>query len=148
MIRPLQTKLTVRKVDNKVKCRLKSFGAAWVSVVFFALAVCGQPGDRRVLTLDRIFSSNEFRSETFGPARWLDDGSAYTTLEPSPTNKEVRDIIRYEAATGARSVLIAAASLTPKGAPAPLEIDDYAWSKDGHKLLVFTNTKQVWRQNT
>jgi dipeptidyl-peptidase-4 len=131
-----------------VKCRLKSFGAALASVVFFALAVYGQPGDKRILTLDRIFSSNDFRSETFGPARWLDDGSAYTTLEPSPTNKEARDIIRYEAATGARSVLIAATSLISKEASAPLVIDDYAWSKDGHKLLVFTNSKQVWRQNT
>ena len=131
-----------------MKCRLKSFGAALASVVFFALAVSGQTGDRRVLTLDRIFSSNEFRSETFGPARWLDDGSAYTTLESSPTNKEARDIIRYEAATGARSVLIAASSLMPNGASAPLVIDDYAWSKDGRKLLVFTNSKQVWRQNT
>jgi len=117
-------------------------------VIFFALAVSGQPGDKRILTLDRIFSSNDFRSETFGPARWLDDGSAYTTLEPSSANKEARDIIRYEAATGARTVLISAASLTPRGASVSLVIDDYAWSKDGHKLLVFTNSKQVWRQNT
>ena len=131
-----------------MKCRLKSFGASLASVIFFALAVYGQPGDKRILTLDRMFSSNDFRSETFGPARWLDDGSAYTTLEPSPTNKEARDIIRYETATGARSVLIAATSLIPKGASAPLVIDDYAWSNDGHKLLIFTNSKQVWRQNT
>ena len=131
-----------------MKCRPKSFAAALVSVIFFALAVYGQPGDKRILTLDRIFSSNDFRSETFGPARWLNDGSAYTTLEPSPANKEARDIIRYEAATGARTVLISASSLTPKGASGPLVIDDYAWSKDGHKLLVFTNSKQVWRQNT
>ena len=119
-----------------------------MSVVFFALAVYAQPGDKRILTLDRIFSSNDFRSETFGPARWLDDGRAYTTLEPSAGNKEARDIVRYDAATGARSVLIAATSLTPNGAPAPLEIDDYAWSKDGRKLLVFTNSKPVWRENT
>jgi dipeptidyl-peptidase 4 len=131
-----------------VKSRLKLFVWVWVSVGFFALAVYAQPPDQRLLTLDRLFSSSEFRSETFGPARWLDDGSAYTTLEPSPNNKEARDIIRYEAATGARTVLIAAASVTPKGASAPLEIDDYAWSKDGRKLLVFTNSKQVWRQNT
>jgi len=117
-------------------------------MVFFAMTVCGQPADKRILTLDRIFSSSDFRSETFGPARWLDDGSAYTTLEPSPANKEARDIVRYEAATGARSVLIAATSLMPKAASAPLEIDDYVWSDDGRKLLVFTNTKQVWRQNT
>ena len=107
-----------------------------------------QASDKRILTLDRIFSSSEFRSETFGPARWLDGGSAYTTLEASPTNQEARDIIRYETASGARSVLISAASLIPRGASAPLVIDDYAWSNDGRKLLVFTNTKQVWRQNT
>jgi dipeptidyl-peptidase 4 len=131
-----------------VKCRFNLIGAALVSVVCFALAVYAQPLDQRILTLDRIFGSNEFRSQTFGPARWLEDGSAYTTLEPAPANREARDIIRYEASTGARSVLIAAASLTPKGASAPLVIDDYAWSKDGRKLLIFTNSKQVWRQNT
>jgi len=132
----------------KVKYRLKAFCAALVSVVFLVLTVYPQSGDRRILTLDRIFSSSDFRSETFGPARWLDDGRVYTTLEPSATNKEARDIVRYEAATGGRSVLIAAASLVPNGASAPLEIDDYVWSKDGQKLLVFTNSKPVWRQNT
>jgi len=132
----------------KVQYRFKRFGASLASVFFLALAVYGQTTDKRILTLDRIFNSNEFRSETFGPARWLEGGSNYTTLEPSPANREARDIIRYEAATGARSVLIAAASLTPKAAPAPLVIDDYAWSKDGRKLLVFTNSKPVWRQNT
>ena len=117
-------------------------------MVLFVLAAQAQVADKRILTLDRIFASNEFRSETFGPARWLEDGSAYTTLEPSAANKEARDIVRYEAASGARTVLIAAASLVPSGASAPLRIDDYAWSKDGRKLLIFTNSKQVWRQNT
>ncbi|HEV7745564.1 MAG TPA: S9 family peptidase [Pyrinomonadaceae bacterium] len=131
-----------------MKCRLKSLGAAIVVVVFCALAVCGQATDKRTLTLDRIFSSSDFRSETFGPARWLEDGSSYTTLEPSPNNKEARDIIRYEAETGARSVLISSLSLTPPGASTPLEIEDYSWSQDGRKLLVFTNTQPVWRQNT
>ncbi|MGH9875821.1 MAG: S9 family peptidase [Pyrinomonadaceae bacterium] len=131
-----------------MECKLKSFATALASVVFCALAICGQPADKRILTLDRIFSSRDFRSETFGPARWLDDGSAYTTLEPSPVNKEAREIVRYEAATGVRSVLISAASLTPKGTSSPLGIDDYAWSADSRKLLVFTNSKEVWRQNT
>ena len=131
-----------------MECRLKSFAAVLVCVVFCVLAVYGQPGDKRILTLDRIFSSNDFQSETFGPARWLDDGSSYTTLETSPNNKEARDIIRYEAATGARTVLIPAAALTPGGTSTPLAIDDYAWSMDGQKLLVFTNSKEVWRQNT
>jgi len=122
-----------------VKFKLKLLGATLAAMVLFVLAAHAQVADKRILTLDRIFASNEFRSETFGPARWLEDGRAYTTLEPSATNKEARDIVRYEAASGARTVLIAAASLVPSGASAPLRIDDYAWSKDGRKLLIFTN---------
>ncbi len=30
----------------------------------------------------------------------------------------------------------------------PLTINDYQWSDDGTRLLVFTNTKKVWRRNT
>lgn len=124
------------------------FAAVLLCVLLFALAVYGQKDDKRTLTLDRIFSAEEFRSETFGPARWLDTGNAYTTVEPSPKYKDAQDIIRYETGTGARKVLIAAGSLIPSRASTPLEIEDYAWSKDGQKLLVFTNAKQVWRQKT
>src|SRR3954466_15328353 len=131
-----------------LKSKFKSSLSTLALLLLFTPPLDGQQNDKAALTLDRIFSSNEFRSETFGPARWLDDGSGYTTLEPSPTSKEARDIVLYQAATGRRNVLIAAASLTPNGAAAPLAIDDYAWSKDGSKLLIFTNSKQVWRQNT
>jgi dipeptidyl-peptidase 4 len=130
-----------------VKCKLKSFGAAFALLILSACLLYAQPGNKP-LTLDRIFGSGEFRSESFGPARWLNDGSAYTTLEASASNKGAREIIRYEAATGTRSVLISAASLISTGAPALLEIEDYAWSTDGTKLLIFTNSEQVWRQNT
>jgi dipeptidyl-peptidase 4 len=129
----------------KLKIRLVS---ATLALIVLLVTAQAQTTDKKILTLDRIFASNEFRSETFGPARWLGDGSAYTTLEPSATSPEARDIIRYDTATGARTVLIAATSLVPSGASTPLEIEDYAWSKDGRKLLVFTNTEQVWRQNT
>jgi dipeptidyl-peptidase-4 len=45
-------------------------------------------------------------------------------------------------------VLVAARELTPKGAEGPLEVEDYAWSPDQKRLLVFTNTRPVWRLNT
>ncbi|HEY6119178.1 MAG TPA: hypothetical protein VIV66_04415, partial [Pyrinomonadaceae bacterium] len=121
---------------------------ALVTLVILVMPLQAQQTGKGKLTLDRIFNSSEFRSETFGPARWLDDGAAYTTLEPSPANKNARDIVRYDAATGRREVLVPAASLVPKDTREPLQIEDYAWSKDGTKLLIFTNSKQVWRQNT
>src|SRR4030042_127288 len=41
-----------------------------------------------------------------------------------------------------------AAKRVPPGAAGPLAIEDYAWSPDGKVLIVFTNSKRVWRQNT
>ena len=84
----------------------------------------------------------------FGPARWRPDGISYSTVEPSADAPGASDIVRYDAATGARSVLVAGSRLVPPGEKTGLAIDDYTWSADGRRLLIFTNTKKVWRQNT
>ena len=101
-----------------------------------------------ILTLDRIFAGREFAAERFGPARWMRDGETYTTLEPSVEAKAGRDLVLYKAESGQRTVLVSAAKLVPPGASDPLAIEDYAWSPDGKVLIVFTNSKRVWRQNT
>ncbi|HET7464544.1 MAG TPA: S9 family peptidase [Longimicrobium sp.] len=99
-------------------------------------------------SLRRIFASRDFATEPFGPARWLADGNAYTTLEPSGEVQGAMDIVRYDAASGSRQVLVSARRLVPPGASAALTVADYAWSADGSRLLVFTNTRKVWRDNT
>jgi dipeptidyl-peptidase-4 len=97
----------------------------------------------------RLFGSREFSpTQRFGPARWIENGAAYTTLEPSEAVKGAVDILRYDPATGARGVMISARQLIPPGRSAPLDLDDYSWSPDGGQLLIFTNTKKVWRTNT
>lgn len=98
--------------------------------------------------LNRFYNTDEFEPKYFGPARWLENGDAYTTVEDSAATKGAREIVRYATATGARTVLVSAAQLTPAGAKAPLGISDYAWSNDLSKMLLFTNTKRVWRANT
>ncbi len=98
--------------------------------------------------LKLIFDSTWFDSERFGPARWIEEGAAYTTLERSADGVRGRDIVRYDTKTGTRTVLVSAKSLIPSGGNAPLQVADYAWSADASKLLVFTNTQKVWRQNT
>ena len=98
--------------------------------------------------LRQIFASGEFAArQRFGPARWV-DATAYLTIEPSPAVRSGRDLVRYDAATGARSVLVAADRLVPAGATEPLAVEDYSLSADGKRLLIFTNSRQVWRQNT
>ncbi len=96
------------------------------------------------LSVERIFSP-EFQPQTAGRSRWLDD-STYTVLEPKQSGGS--DLIRVDAASGRRSVLIPAAKFQPTGAKEPLGVEDYSWSDDQKKLLIFTNSARVWRENT
>jgi dipeptidyl-peptidase-4 len=105
-------------------------------------------GDSSLLTVDRIFGSSEFRGGTFGPLAWLSDGLGYTTLERAAGGRPGRDIIRYDAETGARVILVPAGRLVPPGDSTPLDVEEYTWSANGRRLLIFTNSQQVWRTNT
>jgi dipeptidyl-peptidase-4 len=103
--------------------------------------------DPAFLTLDRIFNSTELVPRRFGPAQWLDGGIAYTTLEPSAAGRG-SDIIRYDCEKGTRTALIAAEKLVPSGKSEPLTISSYQWSSDRTRLMIFTNTRKVWRYKT
>lgn len=99
--------------------------------------------------LARIFGPEKhYEPEAFGPARWILDGEAYTTLEPSESVPDAKDIVRYESGSGKRAVLVNAKSLVPPGETKPLEIKDYAWSENNARVLVFTNSRRVWRRDT
>jgi len=100
------------------------------------------------LTLERLYSSGDFFGDRFGPARWLEDGSGYTTVERSSATRGGQDIVRYNPVDQSREVLVAASALVPDGGDRPLRIENYSWSPDGTKLVVFTNSRRVWRQNT
>jgi dipeptidyl-peptidase-4 len=110
--------------------------------------VVSDPNDPALLSLHRIFTSKDLEFKDFGPARWLEDNSGYTTVEYSPDIKDAKEIVRYDPQPARRDVLVSAGQLTPKGSDRPLGIDDYQWSADGGKVLIFTNTQRVWRQNT
>ena len=60
----------------------------WLVWIIGCLPVYGyaQAQNTSLLSLEQIFSSNEFSSERFGPAKWIDDGAGYTTLESSDTS--------------------------------------------------------------
>lgn len=124
---------------------LTMLGVFMMAPVTDAIAQGGTDG---ILTLDRIFTQEEFKDERFGPARWVDDGEGYTTLEEAVEGDDGLSIIRYQTKSGKREVLVPAGNLIPEGADTSLYIDDYQWSSDKQKLLIFTNTKRVWRKNT
>jgi dipeptidyl-peptidase-4 len=130
-----------------------SLGVFALCLLFCSIPVISSAQDKPVdpiLTVDRIYNSREFASQRFGPARWLKDGASYTTLEDSKDVQGGRDIVVYSAETGKREVLVSASKLIPPplAGPNPLAIENYEWSAEGKKLMIFTNSKRVWRQNT
>ena len=106
-----------------------------------------QQADSGLLSVYRIYGTREFRSQPFGPARWLGGGEAYTTLEGDGTDPG-QNLVRYDTENGAREVLVAARQFIPQGDTVPLAVEEYAWSPDMKLLLIFTNTQPVWRLNT
>ncbi len=93
--------------------------------------------------LRSIFESRDFDARSF-QATWLPDGSAYTTLE-APSGASHRELVRYDPATGARSVLASLADLTPPGASDPLTVTGYQFSPDGAWALLRTDGDGFWK---
>jgi len=117
-----------------------------------ALTTCGsavaQERPELETLLHKIYASDDFEVKVFGPARWLDGGESYTTVEPSTWKNGAVDIVRYATATGSRGILVAASELIPAGERSAFQIENYEWSAGMKRLLVFTNSRRVWRQNT
>ena len=122
---------------------LLTFLFIWLTTPLFS-----QQTDPAQVTLERLFATRDFASERFGPARFIDGGTGYTTLEKSAAVEGARDIVRYDTQSGAREVFISAQKLIPATGSDPLRIENYLWSPDKSKLMIFTNSQRVWRQNT
>jgi len=118
---------------------------AWA--IFPAVAVAQPPATSSRLTVQRIFGSREFAARGAGQLRWLDD-STYVALQANPQQNDAAELVRFNARTGAREVLVPSTSLTPNGASAPLDVEDYFWSPDHKRLLIFAASERVWRENT
>jgi dipeptidyl-peptidase-4 len=123
-------------------------------VLFGILLFClpafihAQTADPSLLTLDRIFTTGDFDAQYVGGLRWMKSGDAYSKIEGSTTVQGGTDLVSYDAATDARTVLISAEKLIPKGETKPLPLNGYEWSADNRQMLVYTNSKKVWRLNT
>jgi dipeptidyl-peptidase-4 len=111
--------------------------------LLLVVPVLAQQGE--LLTVDSIFT---YRTRSLGPVRWQDDGSGYLALEPSPSKPKFVELVRYDAATGQRSVKVSTEKLTPQDATDPVLIEDFSMTGDEQKILIFANSERVWRSNT
>ena len=119
----------------------------WLAGALAVPVLSPTPGSSQVPTetearLRSIFEAREFDARSF-QATWLPDGSGYATLE-TPERASERELIRYGAAGGERTVLAPLSSLTPSGASEPLSISGYQFAPDGSWVLLRTDTDGSW----
>lgn len=72
--------------------------------------------------------------------QWLPDGSGFRDASES-------QIVEITLPGNQEKVIVSADQLTPQGGK-PLTIRSYSISKAGDKVLVYTNSKRVWRYDT
>ena len=73
--------------------------------------------------------------------KWASDGNAYYRTESGEIN-------RYVLPANIKSTVVSKADLTPPGQPKSINVRSYSFSEDKTKLLIYTNTRKVWRQDT
>jgi len=114
-------------------------------LVLPAPRLVAQSVEAPALAVHTIWGSREFASDLV-ELSWMKDGKTYTNVEQDASGNT--DLYRVDAVTGARQLLVHGADLVPPGSRRPVAIEEYRFSDDGAKLLVFTNSVRVWRQNT
>jgi dipeptidyl-peptidase 4 len=76
--------------------------------------------------------------------KWTKDGNAYLRQEKG-------EIVQFNMSpeySGQKTVLVTKEQLTPVGKTTPLSIKNYFFTEDNSKVLIFTNSKRVWRYET
>jgi len=72
---------------------------------------------------------------------WTNDGDSYFKLEKN-------QLVTYTLPKHDVKTVISKEQLTPAGKSEPLNVAHFTFSLDQQKVLLFTNTKKVWRLNT
>lgn len=99
------------------------------------------------LTIDAIFAENQFKLQPF-TGHWQDDSQGFELIRTDPVTG-ASSIARISLTSPqAEEILVPGEWLRPTPTDKPLTIDAYEWSADRTKLLIFTNTRRVWRLNT
>ncbi len=73
--------------------------------------------------------------------RWASDGASYYRVEAGEIN-------RYILPGNSKTTFVSKADLTPAGQSKSLSVRHFSISNDKSKLLIFTNTRKVWRLDT
>ncbi|MEP0546735.1 MAG: S9 family peptidase [Rhodothermales bacterium] len=106
-----------------------------------------QSTDAAELTLESLFASPTFYGKGFQGGRWAESGPVVRYIERSDESGAT-DLMEYDLEADTRIRLIDGSQLKKPDADGLLQIEDYAYSADRSRVLLYTDSERVWRLNT
>ncbi len=100
-----------------------------------------------MLHLDDVVNGRLIQTKGIGATNWLKDGERYSRIEPD-ADKKGSEIVAYRAKDNKREVIVPSSMFIDKKTGNHIPIRSVSWSDDNNKLLVYNNTKRVWRYDT
>ena len=124
----------------------KLFTVCFMSVSATAFA-------QHIPTLDEVVYGGLIKVEGGSSVNWLSDGEHYSKKVKNP--KGGFDIVSYEASSGNKEnsadegkVLIPASMLVKPGTSDTLSVRSFTFDSSHNQVLIYTNTRRVWRYDT
>ena len=128
-------------VGNKMSPRYVLCLMALLSAVPVAQA------QQDALSVDRIFKQNEFNARGYA-VNWMPKGGKYFVNRKAASG-EGNDIVLIDPLGQQEDeILIPADKLIPEGESEPISISGFQVYQDNSKVLIFNNTRRVWRYHT
>lgn len=103
--------------------------------------------NKEKLLLEDVVAGNLIKSKGAGAINWLKDGERFSRLEPDTVNGGT-EVVAYRAKDNRREVIIPSSKFINKETGKAVPIRSIIWSDDNKKVLVYTNTRKVWRYDT
>lgn len=99
------------------------------------------------LTLEDIHNSRTFSGQFFQGGRWAHEGPVVWYIDQDQESG-ASHLVSYNLETDERTRLIDGTKLQAADVDRLIRIENYAYSQDGSKVLLYTDSERVWRQNT
>ena len=127
------------QLESRALTTLTIAGTLVAAATVQAQAGPGAALEQQIDRISRLASTSRLASAPHG---------GFRTAQPTRSSNGPRGRPRCRRSSDTRPRPERGASSCGRLGRLPLDVEDYAWSADGKKLLIFTNTERVWRQNT
>ena len=123
---------------------MRLFSAAVLAALLGALPLGAQKP--ATLELELVVNGSLIHTQYAPSPVWLADGESYSRVETAEDGGV--EVVSYKAADEARQVLIPSSLLRYPESGKPLPVRSLVWSNDNKKVLIYNNTRRVWRYDT